>query len=154
MKKMFTALAVVALALTGFVWSTAEANPHDKVGVCHRTASETNPYVYIEVPADEANGHITGTGKQHNENVYWKSAGTWRGVDHLAGDIKLDYYANSRSDCEDTVVEPTPDPTPTPPVVTEAPDPVINEPPVITDKPKHKSHKNEVVIPTVVHAGL
>lgn len=80
---------------------------HDKVGVCHRTASETNPYVYLYIPADEASGHITGTDKQHNEQVVWKSDGTWRGVEHKAGAPKLDYYANYKTDCEDQTSPPT-----------------------------------------------
>lgn len=109
-----------------------EGNGQDKVGVCHRTASETNPYVYIEVPADEANGHITGTDKQHNEQVTWKSDGTWRGVPHKAGDLKLDYYASSAAECEDTV--PT-TPTETPSTPTETPSTPTETPSVPTETP-------------------
>ena len=83
---------VVALASGGLVLVTedganaAPAPGQDKIGICHRTASETNPYVYLRVPADEANGHITGTGSQHNQQVTWDSDGTWRGVAHAASD--------------------------------------------------------------------
>jgi hypothetical protein len=66
----------------------------DKVGVCHRTASESNPYVLINVPQDEANGHITGTSKQHNHKVYWNEAGVYDGITHAAGDERMDYYAS------------------------------------------------------------
>lgn len=100
------AVLVTATLVWGAAPAVAQANgqgsPQEKVGVCHRTASETNPYVYIYVPKDEANGHITGTDKQHNTKVYWKSDGTWRGVPHHAGDEKLDYYADGPADCEDT----------------------------------------------------
>lgn len=123
---MSVMLAVFALGIAcfGFVGAAQGNDVSDKVGVCHRTAADTNPYVYIEVPAEEANGHITGTDKQHNEQVTWKSDGTWRGVAHVAGDLKLDYYATSSADCEDVVPTPTETVTVTPsetPTVTETP---------------------------------
>ncbi|MCD9154449.1 hypothetical protein [Aeromicrobium duanguangcaii] len=98
--------------------STANAEPPGgKVGVCHRTASESNPYVFISVPKDEANGHITGTDKQHNHQVTWATDGTWRGMAHKAGDLRLDYYASAEEvaagRCFNTT-EPTTEPT-TPP---------------------------------------
>ena len=96
------------------------------MGVCHRTASESNPYVFISVPQDEANGHITGTDKQHNQTVTWKTDGTWRGVPHQAGDLRLDYYASSSAECEDTT--PTTPPTTTPPTTT----PPTTTPPTTT----------------------
>lgn len=90
-------------ALIGLVGTAGSANAVDKVGVCHRTASDTNPYVYISVPENQANGHITGTGKNHKKPRVWKSDGTWRGVAHSAGDPKIDYLApNGAQDCEDS----------------------------------------------------
>jgi hypothetical protein len=103
----------LAGAVAAPVWADGDGGGQDKVGVCHRTASESNPYVYISVPADEANGHITGTDKQHNQQVTWKTDGTWRGVAHKAGDLRLDYLASSPNDCEDTTPTTTPTPTPT-----------------------------------------
>lgn len=83
------------LMLTQGQGAAADPGGQDKVAVCHRTASEGNPYTYLEVPEDEANGHITGTSKQHNTKVVWKTDGTWRGVAHRAGDLKLDYLAQA-----------------------------------------------------------
>lgn len=109
-KRYLVALVVVLVAamLGVGVVATASADPKEKVGVCHRTASESNPYVYIEVPKDEANGHITGTDKQHNHKVYWESDGTWRGSAHKTGDERVDYYASSSADCQDTGATPPP----------------------------------------------
>ncbi|MEO5709246.1 MAG: hypothetical protein ABIQ59_05450 [Nocardioidaceae bacterium] len=87
--------------------ATAGGGGQDKVGVCHRTNSDTNPYVYLEVPAAEANGHLTGTAKDHNGQGRWKTAGTFRGVPHQAGDEKHDYLADSASDCNDSEVPPS-----------------------------------------------
>lgn len=112
-RKNLVALVAVILAVmfgAGALVAAASATPPgDKVGVCHRTAAETNPYVYIEVPADEANGHVTGTDKQHNHKVYWESDGTWRGVPHQAGDERMDYLApGGAADCTDTGTTPPP----------------------------------------------
>lgn len=113
MKKRYLIALVVALiaAMLGVGAAvSASATPEEKVGVCHRTAAETNPYVYIEVPADEASGHVTGTDKQHNHKVYWETDGTWRGVPHRAGDERMDYLASSSADCQDIVVVTPPPP--------------------------------------------
>ena len=105
-KRQNIAAAVALLCACGTVASVM-ATPANagggrhKVGVCHRTASETNPYTFISVPKDEAEGHITGKSKQHNEKIVWKSDGTWRGVEHSKGDLKLDYYADTKHDCDD-----------------------------------------------------
>ncbi|WP_426245655.1 hypothetical protein [Nocardioides sp. LHG3406-4] len=97
------------------VSADCDVPPVDKVGVCHRTASpdDKNPYVYISVPRDEANGHITGTDSQHNHKVTWREDGIWRGVPHKAGDERLDYFApGGAADCNDTT-PPTPEPAAT-----------------------------------------
>jgi hypothetical protein len=122
-----TGVLSLAGAVTAPVWAAGPDNGgQEKVGVCHRTASESNPYVFISVPEDEANGHITGTDKQHNQKVTWKTDGTWRGVPHQAGDLRLDYYASSSAECEDTT--PTTPPTTTPPTTT----PPTTTPPTTT----------------------
>jgi hypothetical protein len=87
-----TITLVLGVLMTLMMPASADP-PGGKVDVCHRTASESNPFVLINVPQDEANGHITGTNSQHNKKVYWKSDGTWDGISHSAGDLKLDYYA-------------------------------------------------------------
>ena len=112
MNRLLTILFTFTITMLGIA---SPAGAQVKVGVCHRNASETNPYVYIEVPEDQANGHITGTSKQHNHSVTWPEDGTWRGVPHLAGDERLDYFASDKSECEDT--EPPVDP----PTVIELP---------------------------------
>lgn len=134
----------LALALAGLlallsggvllaVGGTASADPGKaplpeqvKVAVCHRTASEGNPYVFIEVPEDEANGHITGTSQQHNLKITWKTDGTWRGVPHKAGDVKLDYYAHEDEIALKKCFDPEA-PTPT------GPEEVTPEPPTFSD---------------------
>ena len=145
---VFTAIALM------FAFMPANATGSggkEKVGVCHRTGSDSNPYVYIEVPKDEANGHITGDSKQHNQKVTWKSDGTWNGVEHKAGDLKLDYYANEEdkvTKCgERSEVTPTPTPTPTSeptstptstptePTPTHTPDPTPTDNPEPTESP-------------------
>lgn len=99
-----TATALVVALCFGLSAATVAfaTGGHDKVGICHRTNSDSNPYVYLEVPADEANGHITGTDKSHNGQGRWKSDGTFRGTAHSAGDEKHDYFAQSKADCQDT----------------------------------------------------
>jgi hypothetical protein len=105
--RISSAITAVAVALPLALFGTTVAfatGGHDKVGICHRTNSDSNPFVYLEVPADEANGHITGTDKSHNDQGRWKSDGTWRGVTHKDGDEKHDYFAESKADCVDTPV--------------------------------------------------
>jgi len=116
MRKVVTALALLVslLVFGGVALATPdpEGDGH-KVGICHRTASDSNPYVYIEV--DEASlspGHLDNADPGHKP-TFWKSDGTFRGVAHSDGDAKDDYLApNGASDCEDfttttTTVPPT-----------------------------------------------
>lgn len=70
-----------------------------KTAICHRTASDSNPYVYEEVDDNSLDAHYNNL-PGHPEK-YWKSDGTWRGVAHEAGDPKNDYPATSQSDCND-----------------------------------------------------
>ncbi|GAA2084358.1 hypothetical protein IDH50_06145 [Aeromicrobium tamlense] len=152
--RLATSLAVVGVLTAGaggvvlVSGETASATPgngQEKIGVCHRTASESNPYVYLEVPAAEANGHITGTGSQHHQQVTWKSEGSWRGVAHAAGDLRLDYYAHedeiaarqcldTSTPTEDPTTPPTEDPT-TPPTEEPTEDPTTPPTEEPTDEP-------------------
>jgi hypothetical protein len=93
MKKIIATIAMFVVVFMGLMAPATAGNGQDKVDVCHRTASESNPYVFISVPQDEADGHITGTGKQHNHKVFWDTAGVWDGFSHNAGDERVDYYA-------------------------------------------------------------
>lgn len=72
-------VAVVTLLST----TTASANGQDKVSICHRTASESNPYVFITVanPA-KVQAHLSGEGKGHFD--------TRVGGDYLAEDFEIE----------------------------------------------------------------
>jgi hypothetical protein len=104
-------IALVVFGVTLFIGEQAFGTPagddgEHKVSICHRTASDTNPYVFITV--DEASlspGHLDNDDPGHKPK-YWKSDGTWRGVDHVEGDPKDDYLAQSEADCQDTEVPP------------------------------------------------
>ncbi|RNL62389.1 hypothetical protein EFK50_11475 [Nocardioides marmoriginsengisoli] len=60
-----------------------------KVGICHATNSDSNPYVYVNVDDDSVKykGHLQ---HQTNPNKTWKTAGSFNGVPHAAGDPKPD----------------------------------------------------------------
>lgn len=45
----------------------AKTTPH-KVNICHGTASDKNPYVYISVDYSALKGHLDGTGPGHGKN--------------------------------------------------------------------------------------
>lgn len=82
----------VALMVTA-----APANAANKVGICHATSSDTNPYVFISVDDDSAKlkGHL-----QHltEPNKTWKSDGTFNGDAHEAGDAKRDLIGSFTDD--------------------------------------------------------
>jgi LPXTG-motif cell wall-anchored protein len=111
---VLTTLIAAGLAL-GFV-TAANATPDPegdghKVGICHRTASDTNPYVFIEVDEASLDAHLNnlpGHPAKTNED----------------GSPRNDYLAQSAEEC--VVVEPT-EPPPTEPPPTEPPPTV--EPP-------------------------
>jgi hypothetical protein len=128
--RRITATLAIAVALSLPVTAWATPDPEEdghKVAICHRTASDTNPYVYIEV--DEASlspGHLDNADPGHKP-TYWKSDGVWRDVQHVAGDPKDDYLAEGPEDCEDTQVPPTSPPPTTPPPTT----PPTSTPPTV-----------------------
>jgi len=129
MRKTIAAMVALLLAMLGLsvLASSAQATPpgnETKTGLCHRTASDTNPYVFIEVDDESLQSHLTDS-KGHFPKE-WKTDGTFRGTPHVAGDLKYDYVAEVASDCEDFTPEPTPTPTPTEP--TPTPTPTVTEP--------------------------
>lgn len=73
------------------------ANAANKVGICHATSSDSNPYVFISVDDDSAKlkGHL-----QHltEPNKQWKSDGAFNGVDHEEGDAKRDLIGSFTDD--------------------------------------------------------
>ena len=90
--------ALAAMLLLGLAaGSTLATQGEDhKVGICHRTASDTTPYVFIEVDvASLSPGHLDNADPGHKP-TFWKADGTFRGVAHLAGDAKDDYLAATR----------------------------------------------------------
>jgi hypothetical protein len=145
MKKIIALIGAMLIALSlSMTVADAATKTDEKPWICHPVNGNGelgNGWNLIN--PNKASSHIDES--LYPNGVYWK---------HESKDGRHDVYADGQT-CPGPVVEPTDDPTPTPPVVTEPP--VVNEPPttepglVNTVKPKH--HEN-VVIPTVVHAGL
>lgn len=114
-RTILTAIAGGMLIALGLIQPVSATRPDEdgehKVAICHRTASDTNPYVYIEVDvASLSPGHLDNADPGHKP-TFWKSDGVFRGVPHVDGDPKDDYLAESESDCND-FAQPTPTPTP------------------------------------------
>jgi outer membrane biosynthesis protein TonB len=140
-------LATLAIALAGSASVNATQGHGHKVDICHRTASDTNPYVFESVDVASLPAHLNDLpGHPAKE---WKSAGTFRGVAHQAGDPKRDYLAQSQSDCEDFA--PTPEPsqevTPSPePSTSPTPSPEPSDSP--TPTPSSTPEPTETPTPT------
>lgn len=99
--------ALIAVTVVAATSSTvaAHAAPSDggngnKTSICHRTASDSNPYVFETVADASLPAHLNDL--PGHPSKYWKSDGTWRGVAHVAGDPRDDYVATSAADCQDT----------------------------------------------------
>ena len=150
---MKRALAILMLAFASLTLAApaavADGDQHVPVSICHRTASDTNPYVFITVDDDSLSpGHLDNADPGHKPK-FWKSDGTWRGVDHVAGDPKDDYLAESAADCEDTA--PPTDPPPTEPPPTEPPP--TEEPPAPPVEPPGDCDAS-CKPPTVAYTGI
>lgn len=58
MKRLLVACTVAAMALLVAPAAPASATPQGKVAICHRTASDKNPYVLITVNENAVSAHI------------------------------------------------------------------------------------------------
>jgi LPXTG-motif cell wall-anchored protein len=109
--RMATALAAVgALVMSGGVVMLAAspaavAGNETKTAICHRTASDTNPYVFEEPDDNALDAHFNNL--PGHPAKYWKSDGIWRGVPHKASDAKNDYRASGPADCQGENDHPT-----------------------------------------------
>ena len=106
--------ATLGLAVAGLPLAlSATAHGHDndhKVGVCHATSSDTNPYEWIVVDESSATykGHLE---HKNHPNKTWKSTVTWNGTTYHRGDAKPDFIgggitqgwceAPTTPDCDD-----------------------------------------------------
>lgn len=165
MRFSFPFLAVLAmLLLVAAPVVATKPNPEHKAGICHRTASDTNPYVFIEVDVASLDAHLNNL-PGHPAKA-WKSDGTFRGTSHVSGDLKNDYEATDALECEDAPVEtatPTPmeEPTATPtegptatPTPTEEPSPTLQETPEATPTPsEYQPTSNETPTETPILSG-
>jgi hypothetical protein len=137
--------ALLTLLGTGLILaplaSNASASPrHTPVGVCHATSSDTHPYEWIVVDSDSTRyrGHLM---HRDEPNKRWKSAGTWNGIAHKAGDPKPDYIEGldagvSEEWCSSSTGHGTTPPTTQPPT-TKPPttSPPTTSPPSTTTAP-------------------
>jgi hypothetical protein len=126
-RRAATLLAALAvLTMSSGVALMVSASPASAaktpVNICHATSSDTNPYVFITVDNDSAKlkGHLM----HHDDpNKHWKSAGTYEGQPHAAGDLKPDLIGSytdvngvfqqmdgniTSASCDDVVVETPP----------------------------------------------
>jgi hypothetical protein len=65
--RLLRILAVCGVSSVGLV-SAAQAGDHEKMLICHGTASEGNPYVLISVDAHAVAGHFDGSEPGHGQN--------------------------------------------------------------------------------------
>lgn len=78
MKRLATLVALVmALSVATVAPATATRGVDHKVGLCHRTASDSNPYVFIEVDVASLPAHLNnlpGHPQKHGRDDYLASA--------------------------------------------------------------------------------
>jgi cell division protein FtsN len=137
MKRLLASIAAAGLLSVALI---GPALANDKVQLCHRTASDSNPYVLIEIDQSALDAHLNNLPGHPAKS--WKSDGTWLGVAHVEGDLKNDYlFVKEEAECEpgeEPSEEPsaTPEVTPTPtPEVTPAPTPEVTPVPEVTPTP-------------------
>jgi hypothetical protein len=82
-------MLVMSSGVALMVTSTSANAAADKVGICHATSSDSNPYVFISVDANSAKlqGHLM---HRNDPNKRWKTDGYFSGVHHVAGQLKPD----------------------------------------------------------------
>ena len=92
-RQVIATVAVAGLMCSGLVGSTLAA-PKDKAGsggdekvtLCHRTGSETNPYVEITIGPIAALKHL----ERHDVTLNWKGSGVKAGTLMVRGDFLSD----------------------------------------------------------------
>ena len=88
------ALGMLVMSSGAALMVTAgSASAATKVGICHATSSDSNPYVFISVDDDSAKfkGHLA---HRNTPNKTWKNAGVFNGDPHLAGAPKRDLISD------------------------------------------------------------
>ncbi len=82
-------MLVMSSGVALMVTSTPANAVADKVGICHATSSDSNPYVYIVVDVNSAklHGHLM---HRNSPNKRWKTDGWFSGVHHVANQPKPD----------------------------------------------------------------
>jgi hypothetical protein len=106
MKRIGVVAALAGIVLMSGGIGVASATPpgnETKTGLCHRTASDSNPYVFIEVDDESLPAHLNDL-PGHPPKA-WKTDGIFRSVAHKAGDLKQDYKAEDASECVDNTPE-------------------------------------------------
>lgn len=83
MKKVSVVVGVAGLVLLG-ASAPANADPEDKISICHATGSESNPYVEITISENGLNGH-NAQGVHDDDIVPAPSAGCPSGDDNDHG---------------------------------------------------------------------